>query len=379
MIIVNVIANMAFERVNLKITLGLIAASEEYPPSQLVKFGVTAESKGLDAVWASDHFHPWYDTNAHGAFAWEVLSAVGALTKNVILGTSVTCPLLRYPPPIVAQAFATLSCLYPGRVFLGVGTGEALNEVPCGFAWPQTHRERLERLKEAVVTIRMLWNRTFVTNVGKFYSLTKANLYDKPNPPVPIHIASTGPRGAEVAGMLGDAYMALPTENPSLFTEQLFPAVDRGARKVGRTGDQVEKSLLVHVGYANGDHEKALHSLKLWKSTLLPVFFDLGVSDPRYVEAHGNRVSWDAVEKYFLVVSEAEDLIKFLETYIRLGFTHIAAAPSGDVEGFLDVFGRNVSPYIQQTYGDPNTKSIPYAGSYTDANLTQYLEATQNH
>ena len=363
----------------MRITLGIVAASEEYSPAQLVKYGIIAESKGLDAVWSSDHFHPWYDTNAHGAFSWEVLSAIGALTKNVILGTSITCPLFRYPPPIVAQAFATLSCLYPGRVFLGVGTGEALNESPCGFEWPTTNTERLERLKEAVVIIRKLWNRNFVTHPGKFYKLSKANLYDKPNPPVPIHIASTGPKGAEVAGMLGDGFMSLPLEKTSIFTEKLFPALDKGARKVGRTADEVEKSLLVHVGYAKGDHEKALHSLRLWRSTLLPVFFDLGVSDPRYVEAHGDRVSWEAVEKYFLVASNAEDVVKFYETYIKLGFTHIAAAPSGDVEGLIDTLARSVSPYIQQTYGDPTMKSIPYVGTYTDNNLTQYLEVTKNY
>ena len=359
----------------MRIRLGVVAASEEYPPSQLVKYGVSAQNCGLDAVWASDHFHPWYDTNGHGAFSWEVLSAIGALTKEVILGTSVTCPLFRYPPSVVAQAFATLSSLYPGRVFLGVGTGEALNEIPCGFAWPN-QTERLERLREAVASIRMLWNRNFVTYKGKYYTLLKANLYDKPPLPIPIHIASTGPRGAEVAGMLADCFMSLPVENTSLFTEKLFPALDRGARSVGRRADQIEKSLLVHVGYAKDNHEKALRSLSLWRSTLLPAFFDLGVSDPRYVETHGNRVSWEAVEKYFLVASSAEGVIKFYEEYLKLGFTHIAAAPSGDAEEFIQLLAKKVSPYIQQTYGDTQAKSTPYVGTYTNDNLIQYIRAT---
>jgi coenzyme F420-dependent glucose-6-phosphate dehydrogenase len=339
-----------------------------------VRYGVSAERNGLDAVWASDHFHPWYDTNGHGGFSWEILSAIGALTENTILGTSITCPLFRYPPPIVAQAFATLASLFPGRVFLGVGTGEALNEIPCGFEWP-THGERVERLKEAIVIIRMLWNRNFVTHSGRFYRLSKANIYDKPNPPIPIHVASTGVRGAEVAGMLGDSFMSLPVEDTSLFTEKLFPALDKGARFVGRRADQIEKSLLVHVGYWKNDREKALNSLRLWRSTLLPVFFDLGVSDPRYMEAHGSRVSWEAVEKNFLVASTREDIIRFYENYIKIGFTHIAAAPSGDAECFLQLFGQEVSPYIQETYGDPDAKSTPYMGTYTEEDLAQYLEA----
>jgi coenzyme F420-dependent glucose-6-phosphate dehydrogenase len=273
----------------------------------------------------------------------------------------------------VAQAFATLASLYPGRVFLGVGTGEALNEAPCGFEWP-SHNERLDRLREAIVIIRMLWNRNFITHSGKFYNISKANIYDKPPLPIPIHVASTGIRGAELAGMLADSFMSLPSEDTSLFTERLLPALEKGARTVGRHADQIEKSLLVHVGYWKNDHEKALKSLRQWRSTLLPVFFDLGVSDPRYMEAHGSRVSWEAVEKNFLVASTREDVIKFYETYIKIGFTHIAASPSGDLEGFLELLGQ-VSPYIQETYGDPNAKSTPYKGTYTEEHLAQYQKA----
>ena len=151
------------------------------------------------------------------------MAAVGAQTNRVILGTNVTCPTLRYNPAIVAQAFATLACLCPGRIFLGVGTGEALNEIPCGFTWPSTHTERLERLREAVIMIRLLWSRSFVSFQGKYYKLSKANLYDKPPVPIPIHIASTGVKGAELAGELADAFMTLPPDSPSKITETLFP------------------------------------------------------------------------------------------------------------------------------------------------------------
>lgn len=263
----------------MRIMLAYVAAGEEYSPPNLVKYGVAAEKYGLDGVWASDHFHPWYHTNGHGAFSWEVLSAIGALTKKVILGTSITCPLFRYPPAVVAQAFATLSTLYPGRVFLGVGTGEALNEIPIGFQWPSTP-ERFERLKEAVALIRMLWTRDFVTYRGKYYRLLRANIYDKAAVPIPIHIAASGPKGAELAGMLGDAFMTLPIEDTSAFRDKIFPALDKGARRVGRKIEQVEKSILAHAGFYKDDHEKAVDSLLQWRGSLLPVFFDLGASDP---------------------------------------------------------------------------------------------------
>jgi len=358
----------------LKLILGLIAPTEQYSPADLVKYGIRAEKSELDSVWVSDHFHPWFHTNGHGAFGWEVLSAIGALTKKVILGTSITCPLFRYPPAIVAQAFATAALLFPGRIFLGVGTGEALNEIPCGFEWPSSHRERLERLKEALVIIRMLWTRDFVTYSGKYYRVLKANLYDKPLTPIPVHVASTGPKGAELAGSIGDAFMTLSTETPSAITENLFPALEKGAKSVGRKPEQVEKSLMVNVGFHEGDYKKALDSLYAWRANLLPVFFDLGVSDPRYIEAHGQQVSDKAVEKKYLVATSEEDIIRFYEKYIKIGFSHIAAIANGDVEGFARVLGEKVAPYLRERYHERNSELLPYTGTYNEENLKQLLQ-----
>jgi len=358
---------------NSLLRFGFVAACEEYSPTELVRFGIMSEERGLDAVWASDHFHPWWHTGGHGVFAWNLLSAVGALTRRVIVGTSVTCPLFRYSPAIVAQSFATLSCLYPGRVFLGVGTGEALNEVPCGFDWPSTHKERIERLKEALIIIRLLWSRDFVTFKGKFYRVTKANIYDKPPIQIPIHIATTGVKGAELAGALGDALMSLPLEDTSIFISKLFPALERAARKYNRDPETIEKSLLVHVGFREDNYDAALRSLLKWRTTLLPVFFDLGVYDPRYIEMHGDRVSTEVIEKYFLVADSEETIIRFMERYIKIGFTHIAAAASGDVEGFIKIFGENVSPYLKETYGGKAEDWKPYRGFYPKESLEKIL------
>lgn len=350
--------------------LGVVLASEEYSPQELVKQGVEAERHGLDTAWGSDHFHPWFDTNAHGAFIWSILSSVGALTGKIVLGTSVTCPLFRYPPPVVAQAFATMQNLFPGRMFLGVGTGEALNEVPCGFSWPP-YRERLERLEEAIFMIRLLWQGKQLTYRGKYYGLNKARLYDPPPIEIPIHIASSGARGARLAGMLGDAFMTLPVDDLTVYTQRLFPALDEGARQVGRTGDELEKSLLIHVGFHRQDYEKALKSLLPWRGTLLPIFFDLNIFDPKYIEMHGNRVSEKLVEDVFLVATGAEEVIKYLEKYLRLGFRHIAFSVSGDPVGFIKTLGEEVAPYLRELHGEAKT---PYRGSYRKEHLQRYME-----
>ncbi len=352
--------------------LGVVLAGEEYAAPMLLKLGVFADRYGLDSVWGSDHFHPWFDTDGHGVFIWHVLAAVGSLTNRVVLGTSVTCPLFRYPPPIVAQSFATLACLYPGRVFLGVGTGEALNEVPCGFAWPKTHSERLERLKEALLIIRLLWTRDRVTYQGKYYRITKAKIYDKPLIQIPVHVASTGVKGASLAGMLGDAFMSLPAADLSLFTSKLFPALEDAAKRYGRDPTQIERSLLIHVGFHH-DYEKALHSLLPWRATLLPVFFDLDVYDPRYIEKHGNMVSTKEIEKYFLVADTEEPIISFYEKYIKIGFTHIAAAVSGDAENFIKLLGERIAPYLRETYGEKGVNNLPYKGVFTEEILANII------
>jgi len=353
------------------VRLGVVLASEEYSPQELVRHGVEAEKSGLDVVWGSDHFHPWFDTGAHGVFIWSALSAVGALTKKIIMGTSVTCPLFRYPPPIVAQAFATMQNLFPSRMFLGVGTGEALNEVPCGFTWP-SYRERLERLEEAVFIIRLLWLGRQVTYRGKYYGVVKAKLYDPPPSSIPIHIASSGVRGAKLAGALADAFMTLPVDDHTVYTQKLFPALDKGAREVGRTGEEIEKSILVHVGYHEQDRERALKSLLPWRGTLLPIFFDLNIYDPRYIEMHGNRVSEKLVEEVFLVATKADDITTYLEKYLRLGFRHIAFSVSGDPIGFIKMLGSEIAPYLREEYGQPPT---PYIGSYSREHFEKYMES----
>src|ERR1700704_2769168 len=165
--------------------IGFVLSHEQFAAPQLLEFGVAAEEAGFDQVWTSDHFHPWQDNQGHSGQAWITLAAIGQRTVSIPFGTGVTCPGLRYRPAIVAQAFASLAVLSPGRVFLGVGSGEALNEVPAGGGWGEAE-ERLDRMIEAVRVIRELWTGEWVRHTGKHYHVENARIYDPPPQPVPI-------------------------------------------------------------------------------------------------------------------------------------------------------------------------------------------------
>src|SRR5438876_3793206 len=170
--------------------LGYKASAEQFGPVELLDFSIHAEQVGMDSVVVSDHFQPWRHTGGHAPFSLSWLAAVGERTKRVVLGTSVLTPTFRYHPSVVAHAFATLGCLYPGRVALGIGSGEAMNEVaPIGIEWPE-FKERYARLRESVTLMRRLWSQEFVTFEGNYYRTHSATLYDRPADGIPLYIAA---------------------------------------------------------------------------------------------------------------------------------------------------------------------------------------------
>jgi coenzyme F420-dependent glucose-6-phosphate dehydrogenase len=189
------------------IKLGYKASAEQFGPADLLRFAVIADEVGFDSVFVSDHFQPWRHTHGHAPSSVAWLGAAGALTSRVVLGTSVLTPTFRYHPSIVAQAFATLGVLFPGRIVLGVGTGESLNEVPAtDLRWPET-KERFARLREAVELIRALWATERVSFEGVYYRTRNATIYDRPSEPVPIYVAAGGPMVAKYAGRAGDGFI----------------------------------------------------------------------------------------------------------------------------------------------------------------------------
>jgi coenzyme F420-dependent glucose-6-phosphate dehydrogenase len=170
--------------------LGYWAGMEQYDPVELLEHAIHAEAVGFDIIIASDHFHPWSDTGGQAGFPWIFLAAVAERTSKVEVGTAVTTPLFRYHPAIVAQAFATLDYLYPGRVSITVGTGHAMNETPLGFEWPG-FKEKVGRLREAIEIIQLLWGGDFVTYEGTYYKIKTAKLYTKPKTKIPMYVATS--------------------------------------------------------------------------------------------------------------------------------------------------------------------------------------------
>jgi coenzyme F420-dependent glucose-6-phosphate dehydrogenase len=330
--------------------IGYQAVHERYQPLPLLDYAVEAEKAGFDSIWSSDHFHPWAHTNASCGFSWVWMAALAERTKRVEIGTGVMCPTMRYHPGVVAQAFATLSAMYHGRIFMGLGTGEAMNEVPLGYRWPR-FKERAERLEEAITVMKLLWSRDFVTFKGKYYRLNKANLYTKPASHIPIYIAATGPTVAEIAGRQADGFLTIGIAEQN-YRDVLLPALEKGAKSAGRDPDKIVKSMEVGVSY-DENYDKALDSVRFWAGALMPAFFMYGIADPRLIEEHGRLVGDKQLAEHWLIGTKPEDHIKRLEKYIKTGFQHIyVSSSSPDEIKTARMYGMHVLPYIRSTYGE---------------------------
>ncbi len=330
--------------------LGYKASAEQFGPRQLLDFTVEAEACGFDSVWISDHFQPWRHTNGHAPFALSWLGAAGERTKRVILGTSVLTPTFRYQPAIIAQAFGTLGTLYPGRIILGVGSGESLNEVAVtGEEWPPA-KERLARLREAVDLIRRLWSEELMTFEGQYYRTLNATIYDQPDQPVPIYIGAGGPVAAKFAGRAGDGFICTSGKGSELYRDQLLPSVEEGARAAGKDPATIERTLEVKVSF-DTDRTRALEDTKIWAALALPAEDKVQIHDAREMEKRAAGIA-DQAHRRWLVSNDPEEHLEQLRPYIELGFTHlIFHAPGDDQSRFLQLYSKEILPRIRQRWG----------------------------
>ncbi len=333
-----------------KLKLGYKASAEQFGPRPLLNFAVEAEACGFDSVWISDHFQPWRHTNGHAPFALSWLGAVGERTQRVLLGTSVLTPTFRYQPAVVAQAFGTLGVLNPGRMILGVGSGESLNEVPVtGGEWPSP-RERLARLREAVELIRLLFSKDFVTFEGKYYRTRNATIYDRPEQPIPIYISAGGPVAAKFAGRAGDGFICTSGKGDELYRDKLLPAVEEGAKEAGRDPATIERTIEVKVSF-DTDRERALRDTRIWAALALPAEDKAGVEDPREMERRAEAVA-DQAQGRWLVSDDPDEHLEQIRPYIELGFTHlIFHAPGDDQSRFLQLYAKDILPRIRERWG----------------------------
>ncbi len=330
--------------------LGYKASAEQFGPRQLLNFAIEAEAAGFDSVWISDHFQPWRHTNGHAPYALSWLGAAGERTSRVFLGTSVLTPTFRYPPAIVAQAFGTLGVLNPGRMILGVGSGESLNEIAVvGTQWPSA-KERLARLGEAVELIKRLWSEELVTFEGTYYRTRTATIYDRPDQPIPIYMSAGGPVAAKLAGRLADGFICTSGKGDALYREQLLPALDEGAKAAGRDPSKIERAIEVKVSF-DTDRERALADTRIWAALALSADEKVDIDDPREMERKAATVA-DQAHRRWLVSNDPEEHIQQIRPYLELGFTHlIFHAPGDDQSRFIRLYAKEILPRLRQQWG----------------------------
>ncbi len=330
------------------IKIGYKASAEQFGPQELLDFSVRAERDGLDIVSVSDHFQPWRHHGGHAPNALAWLGAMTQATSTVTLGTSVLTPTLRYAPAIVAQAFGTLGCLAPGRVYLGVGTGEAMNETPATGGEFPGRKERRLRMAEAIELIRTLWTQERVTFEGDYYRVENATIYDRPEQPVPIYVAASGPLAAKLAGRVGDGFVCTSGKDPQLYLD-LLDNVKEGAEKAGRDPSQIRRLIEIKVAY-DRDRAFAHESCHWWAALALTPEQKEGVEDPIEMERLADENA-DRAHTRFIVSDDPEEVIEQIATYVDLGFDELLLhAPGPDQNRFLDQFGADVLPLMRQRW-----------------------------
>jgi coenzyme F420-dependent glucose-6-phosphate dehydrogenase len=324
---------------------GYKASAEQFPPRQLIDYGVSAEQHGFDIVAVSDHFQPWRHHGGHAPNSLVYLSALGELTERVTLTTSVLTPTLRYQPAVIAHVFATLACLNPGRVSLGIGSGEAMNENPSiGIEWPK-FKERSERLAESVALMRELWTGERVSFEGKYYRTLNATIYDRPEQPIPIYVAAGGPKAAALAGEIGDGFIVTSGKGEELY-HTLLGGLAEGAKRVNRDPDTIAKFIEIKVSY---DHDVvfAKDACKPWAALALTAEEKGGTEDPIEMERLAEG-ALDRAHTRFIVSDDPEEVLEKIAFYVDLGFEDLVFHfPGEDQERALTQFAADVLPLLR--------------------------------
>jgi coenzyme F420-dependent glucose-6-phosphate dehydrogenase len=333
------------------IKIGYKASAEQFGPSDLLRFSVLAEGQGFDSVFISDHFQPWRHTGGHAPFSLSWMGALGASTSRVQIGTSVLTPTFRYHPSIIAHAFGTLGAMFPGRIILGIGTGESLNEVPAtGMQWPEP-KERSARLREAVKLIRQLWSEDRVSFQGEHYRTEKATVYDRPEQMVPIYIAGAGPLIAKYAGSVADGFICTSGKAPELYTETLLPNLKAGIEAAKRDPASIDRMIELKVSF-DTDARRALEDTRHWAALALSPEEKMSVEDPLEMERLADSLPAERAAKRWIVSTDADEHVERIAFYVTLGFRHLVFhAPGPDQERFLRLYARHVLPRLRARFG----------------------------
>jgi len=312
---------------------GYFLSCEEYTPEQLVEQAVAAEQAGFDALWISDHFHPWNDEQGQSPFVWSV---IGALSQacSLPVTTAVTCPTVRTHPVVIAQAAATSARMLHGRFTLGVGTGEALNEHILGGPWPSLD-VRLEMLEEAVDLIRELWSGEVVTRAGKHYQVDTARIYTLPDEPPPIYVSAFGPKALDSAARIGDGFI-----NTTDDLETVAAFKEKSGGKPAQGG--------VKVAWAATEDEGVGHAHRLWSNAGLPGELAQVLPSPRHFEQASQLVTREATADSVVAGPKIEAHVQQLRSYVDAGYDEVYVANMGPhYRDMIAAYGREVLPELR--------------------------------
>jgi len=331
------------------VRIGYKASAEQFDPPTLLRYTREAEAAGLEIVATSDHFQPWRHRGGHSPAALPWLGAATVATSTAVLGTSVLTPTLRYEPAIVAQAFATLGCLAPGRVFLGVGTGEAMNETPATGAEFPGRKERRMRMAEAIELIRRLWREERVDFEGEYYTTSQATIYDRPAEEVPIYVAASGPLAAKLAGRVGDGFICTSGKDPQLYLD-LLAKVQEGAEAADRDHAGIRRMIEIKVSY-DRDKQKAYDNTHFWAPLALTPEQKEGIEDPIEMERVADE-HLDQAHTRFIVSDDPEEVVEKIGVYLDLGFDDLLLhGPGPDQSRFIAQFAEDVLPKLRERAG----------------------------
>jgi coenzyme F420-dependent glucose-6-phosphate dehydrogenase len=316
--------------------------TEQFPPSELVRQAKAAETAGFDALNVSDHYQPWWEPG-HSGHAWALLGAIGQATSTIPIGTGVTAPVYRHHPAVVAQMLATLEEMFPGRAYLGIGSGESLNESPCGMDWPPV-AEQVDRMEEALQLIDALLDGERLDHEGRYFRTKAAYLHTRGERRPPLYVSAFGPRAARVAARLGDGLWTLADPESA-------PEIIEAYRDERESAGREPGEIILQAGFSWAeDDDAALEGSRVWKSTQIPDYFTDDWHDPRAMyERAEKEVSDDEFKEAYIVSSDPELHAERVREVERLGATVVClqngsgAAP----EQALRVYGEQVLPALR--------------------------------
>jgi G6PDH family F420-dependent oxidoreductase len=321
------------------LAFGYQLSSEEHGPRDLVRYARMAEEHGFAFATISDHFHPWIEQQGQSPFVWSVIGGIAQVTDRLELGTWVTCPTTRIHPAIVAQAAATAALLLPGRFFLGVGTGENLNEHVVGQGWPETD-VRQARLEEAIEVIRLLWQGGNRSHHGPHYTVENARLYTRPDEPPPLLVAVGGPKSVDLAARAGDGLITTGPDGELL--EQF--------RAAGGAGKPCYGSVTVCWAADEAAARKTAH--RVWPTAAMESSLSWELPLPQHFEAVATLVTEDAVAREIVCGPDPERHVAAIRKYVEADFDHVAVHQVGpDQEGFFRFYADEVLPRLASLEG----------------------------